>query len=41
LNKQTEQLTDEAEAIAEQKESGIELPENIQKVVDFMNDTGG
>ena len=29
------------EAIAEQKETGIELPENIQKVVDFMNETGG
>lgn len=29
------------EAIAEQKYSGVELPENIQKVVEFMNDTGG
>jgi len=29
------------EAIAEQKESGVELPENIQKVVDFINETGG
>jgi len=29
------------EAIAEQQESGIELPENIQKVVEFMNETGG
>ena len=29
------------EAIEEQKESGIELPENIQKVVEFINDTGG
>ena len=29
------------EAIAEQQDSGIELPENIQKVVEFMNDTGG
>ena len=37
-----EQLdTDVQEAIAEQKESGVELPENIQKVVDFMNETGG
>ena len=33
--------TDVQEAIAEQKESGIELPDNIQKVVDFMNETGG
>ena len=29
------------EAIAEQQDSGIELPENIQKVVEFMNETGG
>ena len=29
------------EAIAEKQEAGVELPENIQKVVDFMNDTGG
>ena len=29
------------EAITEQQESGVELPENIQKVVDFMNETGG
>lgn len=42
VQEQTEQLTDEvAEAIAEQQGSGIELPENIQKVVDFMNETGG
>ena len=30
-----------AEAIEEQKETGVELPENIQKVVDFMNETSG
>ena len=29
------------EAVAEQAASGVELPENIQKVVDFMNETGG
>ena len=29
------------EAIAEAAETGIELPENIQKVVDFMSETGG
>lgn len=29
------------DAIVEQQESGIELPENIQKVVEFMNETGG
>jgi len=38
----TEQLQEDvADAIEEAKESGVELPENIQKVVDFMNDTGG
>ena len=29
------------EAIAEAAESGVELPKNIQKVVDFMSETGG
>ena len=29
------------EAVEESQETGIELPENIQKVVDFINDTGG
>jgi len=29
------------EAIQEQEDSGVELPENIQKVVDFINETGG
>jgi hypothetical protein len=29
------------EAVNEAQESGIELPENIQKVVDFMNETNG
>ena len=29
------------EAIIESKQSGIELPDNIQKVIDFMNETGG
>ena len=29
------------EAIVEAKETGKELPENIQKLVDFMEDTGG
>ena len=29
------------EAITEAQETGDPLPENIQKVVDFMNDTGG
>jgi len=30
-----------AEAIAEAKETGKELPENIQKLIDFMEETGG
>jgi len=29
------------EAVAESNETGVALPENIQKVVDFMNETGG
>ena len=38
----TEQLQDDvAEAIEESRQTGVELPENIQKVVDFMKDTGG
>ena len=38
----TEQLSDNiAEAIQESEDSGVELPENIQKVVEFMNETGG
>jgi len=42
VQEQTAELADEIEeAIAEQQKSGIELPENIQKVVDFINDTGG
>ena len=42
VQEQTADLAEEIEeAIADQKESGIELPENIQKVVDFINETGG
>ena len=33
--------TDIVEAVIEQKQSGVELPENIQKVIDFMNETNG
>jgi len=45
-DEQVEEVADElheevGEAIAEAAETGAELPENIQKVVDFMNDTGG
>ena len=39
---QTQELQEDiVEAIQEQKQSGVELPENIQKVVDFISDTGG
>jgi len=38
----TEQLQDEvADAIEESIDKGAKLPENIQKVVDFMDETGG
>ena len=38
----TEQLEEEvAEAIQESTKAGASLPENIQKVVDFMGETGG
>ena len=37
-----DQLEEEvAEAVEEAAQSGVELPENIQKVVDFMSETGG
>ena len=37
-----DELTNEVnEAVEEQKQTGIDLPENIQSVVDFMKDTGG
>ena len=36
------ELSSEVEQAVEQKEeTGVELPENIQKVVDFMKETGG
>jgi len=42
VQEKTEELIEEVKgAVEEQKEKGVELPENIQKVVDFMNDTGG
>jgi hypothetical protein len=42
VQEQAEELTNEVQdAIAESNETGIELPENIQKVVEFINDTGG
>jgi len=42
VQEQADDLEDNiVEAIEEQKETGVELPENIQKVVDFMNETSG
>ena len=36
-----EELEEQVEQAIVKQEAGIELPENIQKVVEFMNDTGG
>ena len=37
-----EQVTEEiVEAVAEAEATGQPLPENIQKLVDFMDETGG
>ena len=42
VQEKVEDLQDDiADAIEDQKQTGIELPENIQKVVDFVNETGG
>ena len=42
VEEKTEELTEEVEeAVAESKATGDPLPENIQKVVEFMNETGG
>ena len=42
IQEEAEDLAEEVQdAIQNQQDSGIELPENIQKVVDFMNETGG
>jgi hypothetical protein len=42
VKEQVEELTEQAEeAVAEAQETGKPLPENIQKLVDFMNETGG
>ena len=37
----TEEVVEEVEEKIEDKTPEVELPENIQKVVDFMNETGG
>ena len=42
VKEQTEELIEEVEeAVAESQETGTPLPENLQKVVDFMEETGG
>ena len=42
VEEQVEELVEETkEAIAEAEETGKKLPENIQKLVDFMEETGG
>ncbi len=42
VQEQVEDLKEDIqEAVTEQQNSGIELPENIQKVVEFINETGG
>ena len=38
---QVEELTEQVEQAIVKADLGIELPENIQKVVDFMNETSG
>jgi hypothetical protein len=37
----TDETVTEEEVIEESEKNNIDLPENIQKVVDFMNETGG
>ena len=42
VQEQTEELTEQVEeAVTEAQETGKALPENLQKVVDFMEETGG
>ena len=42
VKEQTEELTEKVEeAVAEAQDNGTPLPENLQKVVDFMEETGG
>ena len=42
VQEQTEELAEEVEeAIEEAQETGKAIPENLQKVVDFMEETGG
>ncbi len=42
VKEQAEELTEQVEeAVAEAEETGKAIPENIQKLMDFMEDTGG
>ncbi len=42
VQEKTEELTEQVEeAVAEAQETGQAIPENLQKVVDFMEETGG
>ena len=42
VKEEAQELQDQVEeAVQTSQDTGIELPENIQKVVDFMNETGG
>jgi hypothetical protein len=41
VQEQVEELTEQVEQAIVESDAGIKLPENIQKVVDFMNETGG
>ena len=42
VKEETEELTEQVEeAVAEAQETGQAIPENLQKVVDFMEETGG
>ena len=40
-NEAVELHSEVKEAIIESQKEGVDLPENIQKVIDFMNETGG
>ncbi len=41
VEEKVEELTEQVEQAIVEADTGVELPENIQKVVDFMNETGG
>ena len=42
VQEQTEELTEQVEeAVAKAQETGKALPENVQKLMDFMDETGG